>query len=509
LNYRIKPDEESIIYHVEIPKVINLRGIMTTTNNNIVEGKLFLDGQWISRDYKMEVTNKYTGEIISTFPVASKDDVDLAITAAIQTSPLMAEMPAHKRSQILNSAASLIRERREDFAFTIAVEAGKALKQAREEVNRACMTFQFAAEEAKRMHGETTPLDAASTGEGYFGFWTRRPLGVIAAISPFNFPLNLVAHKVAPAIAAGNTLVLKPASSTPLVALKLCQVLLEAGLPPGAINLVAGPGNTVGEWLITDPRAAMVTFTGSMAVGKHILSVAGIKKVTLELGNNSPVIIAPDADLKFAAKRCAMGAYSNAGQVCISVQRIYCLRSIYQPFLDEFVLATQAMVVGDPLDECVDVGPMIDSREVDRIESWIKEAVSGGAKVVTGAKREGSIYYPTILTNVNPSMRVIREEVFAPIVSVIACDDFEEAVLQADNTEYGLQAAVFTQDINRIFQAIKGLNFGGIIVHDLPTFRVDHMPYGGNRNSGLGREGVRFSMEEMTNTQMIAIRLKP
>jgi len=374
-------------------------------------------------------------------------------------------------------------------------------------VDRGISTFAIAAEEAKRIHGETVPLDAVPAGEGYFGFWVRRPVGVIAAISPFNFPLNLVAHKVAPAIAAGNAVVLKPASTTPLTAVKLCQVLSEAGLPPGAINLVVGSGGTVGEWLVTDPRVAKVTFTGSPPVGRRILAIAGIKKVTLELGNTSPVIVAPDADLEFVAKRCAVGAYYNSGQVCISVQRIYSQKAVYEPFTEQFVQASKAMVVGDPLDERVDVGPMIDAREAERIEGWVQEAQSDGAKVLTGGKREGAVYWPTVLTNVKPAMKVVAEEAFAPVASVIACDDFEESLRQADATEYGLQVSVFTRDINRVFQALKRLNFGGVIVNDTPVFRADHMPYGGNRQSGLGREGVRYAIEEMTNIQMVAIRL--
>jgi acyl-CoA reductase-like NAD-dependent aldehyde dehydrogenase len=400
----------------------------------------------------------------------------------------------------------LIRERREEFARTIATEAGKALKYARIEVDRGIGTFTFAAEEAKRMHGETVPLDAIPSGEGYFGYYVRRPVGVIVGISPFNFPLNLVAHKVAPALAAGNTMVLKPASWTPVTAVLLCQVLQEAGLPPGALNLIVGPGGTVGEWLVTDPRVAKVTLTGSVPVGRQILSMAGIKKVTLELGNTGPVIIAPDADLEYAAKRCAIGAYYNSGQVCISVQRIYSQRPVYEAFTDRFVQASRGMVVGDPLDERVDVGPMIDEKEAKRIESWVAEAQGGGAQVLTGGSRQGAVYPPTVLTDVAPTMKVVADEAFAPIASVIACDDFEESLRQADDTVYGLQVSVFTRDLQRVFQAVRRLNFGGVIVNDSPAFRTDHMPYGGNRQSGLGREGVRFAMEDMTNIQMVAIR---
>jgi acyl-CoA reductase-like NAD-dependent aldehyde dehydrogenase len=473
----------------------------------LVDDKLLIDGQWVEAGPLMEVKNKYDGKIVGTVPTARKEDVDAAIDAAERAEDVMADMPAYKRAEILLKTAALLRERSDDLAKTIAAEAGKALKFARAEVERAVSTFTIAAEEAKRLHGETIPLDAVPAGEGYFGFWTRRPVGVIAAISPFNFPLNLVAHKVAPALASGNTLVLKPASTTPLAAVKLCQILQEASLPAGAINLVVGSGGTVGEWLVTDPRVDKVTFTGSPEVGRHILSVAGIKKVTLELGNTSPVVVAPDADLDFVAKRCAVGAYYNSGQVCISVQRIYSEKSVYEPFSEKFVKATEAMVVGDPLDERVDVGPMIDAKEVDRIEDWVREAQTSGAKVLTGGKRDGTVYYPTVLADVQDDMKVIEEEAFAPVASIISSNDFESALKQANDTKFGLQVGVFTNDINRVFRAVRRLNFGGVIVNDTPNFRADHMPYGGNRQSGLGREGVKFAMEDMTNIQLVAIRL--
>lgn len=472
-----------------------------------MEYKLLIDGQWVDGGPALEVKNKYDGTLVGTVPTARKEDVDTAIAAAERAEDVMADLPAYKRADILFRAAALIRERADDLSKTIAAEAGKALKFARAEVDRAISTFTIASEEAKRLHGETIPLDAVPSGEGYFGFWTRRPVGVIAAISPFNFPLNLVAHKVAPALASGNTIVLKPATTTPLAAVKLCQILTEAGLPNGAINLVVGSGGTVGEWLVTDPRVDKITFTGSPEVGRHILSVAGIKKVTLELGNTSPVVVAPDADLDFVAKRCAVGAYYNSGQVCISVQRIYSEKQVYEPFSEKFVKATEAMVVGDPLDERVDVGPMIDPKEVDRIEDWVEEAQTAGAKVLTGGKRNGMVYYPTVLTAVQEDMKVVAEEVFAPVASIIASDDFESALQQANDTKFGLQVGVFTKDIDRVFKAVKRLNFGGVIINDTPNFRADHMPYGGNRQSGLGREGVKFAMEDMTNIQLVAIRL--
>lgn len=471
-----------------------------------MEHKLFIDGQWVDGGHPLEVKNKYTGEVFAVLPQARRQEVDAALAAATRAAPIMADLPAYKRYDILSRAAALIAERREEFARTIAIEAGKALKYARLEVERGISTFTFAAEEAKRLHGETVPLDAVPAGEGYFGFYVRRPVGVIVAISPFNFPLNLVAHKVAPALAAGNSLVLKPASWTPVTAVLLCQVLEQAGLPAGAINLIVGPGGTIGDWLVSDARVAKVTLTGSVPVGRRIVELAGIKKVTLELGNTSPAIVASDADLDWAARRCAIGAYYNSGQVCLSVQRIYCEKPVYEPFVERFVRESKAMVVGDPLDERVDVGPMIDEREACRIENWVEEARQAGATVLTGGVRQGAVYPPTVLTEVKPEMKVVAEEVFAPVAAVIACDDFEEALRQADDTSFGLQAAVFTRDLHRLFRAIRRLNFGGVIVNDSSAFRVDHMPYGGNRQSGLGREGVRFAMEEMSNLQMVAIR---
>lgn len=470
------------------------------------QARLWIGGEWVDGGPRVEVKNKYSGEVIATIPEARREEVNAAVESASDAAGVMAELPAHRRGEILWRTAQLIRERREEFARTIAAEAGKALKYARVEVDRAVSTFTIAAEEAKRIHGETVPMDAVPAGEGYFGFWVRRPVGVVAAITPFNFPLNLVAHKVAPALAAGNSVVLKPATTTPLTAVKLCQVLEEAGLPRGAVNLVVGPGGTVGEWLVTDPRVAKVSFTGSPPVGRRITEIAGIKKVTLELGNTSPVIVAPDVDLEFVARRCAVGAYYNSGQVCISVQRIYTTAPTYEPFLERFVRASEEMTVGDPLDERVDVGPMIDEREARRIEAWVEEALAGGSRVLTGHRREGAVYWPTVLVDVRPEMKVVAQEAFAPVASVIRADDFEQALAQANATEYGLQAAVFTRDVDRVFRAIRRLNFGGVIINDTPAFRADHMPYGGIRNSGLGREGVRYAIEEMTHIQMVVIR---
>ena len=467
---------------------------------------LFIDGHAVAGGAKLSVTDKYTGETLALVSTAEKADVHLALATARRAAATMAAMPAHRRGEILARAATLLRERREEFAQTIVAEAGKALKYARAEADRGAQTFAIASEEAKRIHGETVPLDAVPAGEGYFGFFVRRPVGVVAAIAPFNFPLNLVAHKVAPALAAGNAVVLKPASTTPMTAMKLAEVLATAGLPAGALNVVVGSGGTVGEWLVTDPRVDLVTFTGSPVVGRRITAVAGIKKITLELGNTSPVVIAEDADLDFAARRCAVGAYYNSGQVCLSVQRIYCQRPVYQEFLDRFVSACNAMVVGDPRDQDVDVGPMIDEREAVRIEGWVNEARGAGAKVLAGGRRQGAVYWPTVLTEVDPTMKVVAEEAFAPVASVVSSNDFGSALAAADATPYGLQAAVFTRDIDRVLRAVRELDFGGVVINDAPIFRADHMPYGGNRQSGIGREGVRHAVEEMTNVQMVSIR---
>lgn len=473
---------------------------------NLQEEKLFINGKWVKGGEVLSVTNKYDGTIIGKVYSSTLENIDKAITAAYSNVNIMARIPAHKRSEILLKTANLITEQKESLAKTIAKESGKALKYSRLEVDRAASTFITAAEEAKRIHGETIPFDAISQGEGYFGFWMRRPVGVVLAITPFNFPLNLVAHKVAPAIAAGNTIILKPATSTPLSSIALCRILQEAGLPNGAINLVFGKGSKIGDSLIIDPRISKITFTGSASVGQNIIAKAGIKKVTMELGNNSPVIICPDADLEFAANRCAIGAFYNSGQVCVSVQRIYAHRYIYEQFTTKIVEATEKLKVGNPLDETTDIGPMIDLNEVKRITEWVEEARSDGAIVQTGGKNEGALFWPTILTETKPSMKIISEEAFAPVVSIVPYDNFEDAVNMADSTNYGLQAAIFTRDINRILYGMKMLNFGGIIVNDTPSFRADHMPYGGNRQSGIGREGIKFAIEEMTNMQTIAIR---
>jgi len=469
--------------------------------------RLLVGGKWVTDGESMPVTDKYTGETIGTVPVASKTTVEKAIAAARAAFPDYSRMPAHRRFRILEKASQLLERHREEIAATICREAGKAWKYSVGEVSRAVETFRFSAEEAKRIHGETIPMDASAAGEGRFGFYLRAPVGVVAAITPFNFPLNLVAHKVGPALAAGCTLVLKPASTTPLTAIRLGQILEAAGVPPGAFNVVVGSGGTVGEWLTTDPRVSKISFTGSPPVGEAILRKAGLKKVTMELGNNSGTILEPDADLDEAIPRCAVSAFANSGQVCISLQRIYVHKSIAKTFTKRFVEHTRKIKVGNPLEKDCEVGPMIDEAEAKRAEAWIREAASEGAKVLVGGKREGRVLLPTVLTKVRPDMKVMCLEAFAPLVSIYEYERFEEAVAMVEDSPYGLQAGVYTNDLRKAMYAVDRIDVGGIMINDTSIFRVDHMPYGGNKMSGLGREGVRFAIDEMTNIKMVMFKL--
>jgi acyl-CoA reductase-like NAD-dependent aldehyde dehydrogenase len=455
----------------------------------------------------MEVFDKYSGERLGAVPDASAADVHRAVTRASVTAPAWAAVAAHKRSTILRRTAELLEGKRDALAELIARESGKAWRYASGEVSRAVETFEFAAEEAKRIHGETVPLDASAAGEGRFGFSLRTPVGVVAAITPFNFPLNLVAHKVAPALAAGNTVVLKPADKTPLTAVALARTLADAGLPEGVLEVVHGEGPTTGEALVRHPGPAKISFTGSPEVGERILAIAGLKRVTLELGNNSGVMVEPDADLDKAIPRLVMSAFANAGQVCLSLQRLYVHKDIADTLLERLVAETKALTIGDPRDRATDVGPMISEAAVDRVVSWVEAALNGGAKRACGGRREGKLLWPTVLTHTRPEMKVIAGEVFGPVVSVVRYDTFEEGLRRLGDTAYGLQAGLYTRDLEKAFAAIRRLDMGGVLINDTPIFRVDHMPYGGNRRSGIGREGVRYAVEEMTNLRMVVVNL--
>lgn len=471
------------------------------------EFKMLIHGKWVRGGERLEVRNPYNQEVIGTVPKASTDEVDQAIASAAESFEEISTMPAHQRSRILEKTSELLARNCDEIATIIATESGKAWKYSVGEVSRAVQTFKFAAEGAKNIHGETVPMDASEGSENRVGFYMRFPVGVVAAISPFNFPLNLVAHKVAPAIAAGNSVVLKPATATPLTALRMGELLLEAGLPERVLNIIIGPGSTVGNQLVSDDRVAMVTFTGSPPVGKHIISRGGLKKYTMELGSNSATIVCEDANMDLAVERCVIGSYALSGQVCISVQRIYVQQTIADEFIGKFVDATHRQVVGDPMQKDCDVGPMIDLNEAERVEQWVQEAVQGGAEILTGGVRKGAIYQPTVLTNVSSTMKVVKDEVFGPVVSIIPFDTVADAIRMTDDSRYGLQAGIFTRNIDSAFQAIRKINVGGVIINDVPTYRADHMPYGGNKESGFGREGLKFAIEEMTNPKMVCFNL--
>jgi acyl-CoA reductase-like NAD-dependent aldehyde dehydrogenase len=470
--------------------------------------KTLIGGSWRGGKELLQVTNKYTGEVIGSVPLTDKESFEQAILAAQQGFSLISSLPAYERSKILRRTSEIIDSQKEEIANIIAQEAGKALKHAKAEVERGVQTFRFASEEAKSIHGETVPMDAGLGGEKRIGFYLRFPVGIVAAISPFNFPLNLVAHKVAPAIAAGCSVILKPASTTPLTSLKLGEIMMEAGLPDGALNVIVGSGSTVGNWLVTDQRVSMITFTGSPPVGRDIKSQSGLKKVTLELGSNSACIIDESAELDMAVSRCIVGSFGYAGQVCIAVQRIYIHSKVHDEFTRRFLRGTEQLKLGDPLDPDTDVGPMINEGEAKRTESWVKEATDGGATILIGGKRRGNLYEPTVLTNVKPDMKVMAQEVFAPVVCFVPFDDFSEAVRMTDDSIYGLQAGVYTSNIENAFLAVKGIKTGGVIINDIPTFRADQMPYGGVKESGIGREGLKFAIEEMTDIKMVVFNLK-
>ncbi len=465
---------------------------------------LYIDGRWREGTRGLPVLHKYRQEVMAEVAEADEALVDEAVRAArraVDERPLS----PYRRFEILRRAADLLTERKEEFARTIAREAGKPLKYARVEVDRAIQTVSLSGEEAKRIHGEQVPVDAAPGAEGRLAFTLRVPVGVVCAIAPFNFPLNLVAHKVAPALAAGNAVVLKPATYTPLTSLMLCQLLEEAGLPPGYLNVVVGGGRTVGEALLRHRGIDLYTFTGSPEVGERIKAATGLRRVILELGNNSPNVVAQDANLDQAAQLLARFAYLYAGQFCISVQRIYVERPAYEAFLEKFVAAARAMKLGDPEEPDTDIGPLISEDDAKRVEAWVDEAIQGGAKRVLGGPRDGVLYPATVLTDVRPDMKVVCQEVFGPVASVVACSSFEEALRQANDTEYGLQAGVFTRNLDRAMKAARTLRMGGVIVNDTSGFRVDLMPYGGIKRSGIGREGPRYAVEEMTDLRIVVL----
>ena len=467
----------------------------------------WIGGAWRESADALPVINPYNGREIGATSLATPEDVEDALSAAAAAYPVMRRLPGHRRAAILARISAGIQARAEEMARTITLEAGKPIRDARGEVARAVNTFQVAAEEAKRIGGEVIPLDWAAGSEGRIGITRRQPVGPILGISPFNFPLNLVAHKIAPAIASGNPILLKPAPKTPLTALLLARIISDTDLPRGAVSIFPC-ANTLAGALVSDRRIKMISFTGSVPVGWSIKAKAVKKKVILELGGNAGVIIQDDADLDYAAKRCALGGFAYAGQVCISVQRIFVQASAYAPFMERFLPLVKAISVGDPMDEATGIGPMISREAAERAEGWIKEAVSKGAKILAGGRRDGAALAPTVLGDTGPEMAVNCVEVFAPIVTVSRYETLDDAIRQLNNSPYGLQAGLFARDIKAVFSAFDAIDVGGLIVNDVPTYRVDHMPYGGVKESGVGREGVRYAIEEMTELKLMALNLQ-
>lgn len=463
---------------------------------------LIINGERVAALSYTPLYSPYSGEEIAQIAAASKKQTLDAINSASEARSIIGNMTAFERAEILEKAVTILRDKADEAAKIIALEAAKPIVFAKAEVARTIETYKFAAEEAKRIHGETIPFDAAESGAGRFGYTVREPIGVVGAITPFNFPMNLVAHKVGPAIAAGNTIVLKPASQTPLSALFIAEVFEEAGLPAGVLNVVTGSGRVVGEAIVEDDRVNMVTFTGSPSVGIGIRNKAGLKKTTLELGSNSALIIDKDVVIDSIIDRCIMGAFSNQGQVCISLQRVYVHEEVYEEFVSKFAEAAKQLKVGDPLDPETDISALISQDDTNRALAWIAEAKEQ-ATIRTGGKLTGRILEPTIITDAASDLKVSCQEVFAPVVVINKVGSVEEAIGYVNDSRFGLQAGIYTNNIKNAMQAVKELYVGGVIVNDVPTFRVDQMPYGGVKNSGTGREGVKYAVEEMTEMKLV------
>jgi acyl-CoA reductase-like NAD-dependent aldehyde dehydrogenase len=470
-----------------------------------VERKLFVAGEWFETGDWLEVRSPYSREVVGRVAKAGAAETKRAIDAAEEA--MREPLPAHKRAEILVRVAGALGRRHDEVAQLISDEAGKPMKAARVEAKRAMSTYTFAAVEARKLAGEMVPMDAAQAGEGKLAFTLRQPIGIVGAISPFNFPLNLVAHKLAPALAAGCAVVLKPAGQTPLSALLLAELEEEAGLPPGWLNVVVGPSSEIGDVLVEDERVKAITFTGSGGVGWKLKERAPKKKVNLELGNATPVIVAADADLDAAAKAMAANSFSFAGQSCISVQRIYVERAAYDGFLDRFLPAVEALTVGDPADEDTDVGPVIDEDAKERIIEWIEEARADGAEILAGGEERDGLIQPTVIGRAAPELKVSCDEVFGPVVTVNAFDSLDEAIELANSTRYGLQAGVFTSALETALRAARELDFGGVTVNEAPTFRTDQMPYGGVKDSGNTREGPHYAVRELTEEHLVVVNL--
>ncbi|NQV36898.1 MAG: aldehyde dehydrogenase family protein [Candidatus Marinimicrobia bacterium] len=469
--------------------------------------KMVIGGRWIDKPETIDVLNPYDQSLVDTVPRGTNDDVLAAIEIAQKGYEINKELPVHKRISILKKTAVLMQERFDDLALTIATEGSKTIREARKEVGRAINTITISAEEARRINGETLPFDSVEGSENRVGYYYRFPIGIIAAITPFNDPLNLVAHKVGPAIAGGNSVIVKPATVTPLSALKLAECLFDAGLPGEILSVITGPGSEIGKALVKDDRIRMVSFTGGVEAGETVAKLSGLKKVGMELGSNSPVIVLNDCDLDKAVESCVSGAFWAAGQNCIGVQRIYIQHDIYNDFRDAFVAKTNTYKTGHQLDEDTDMGPMITPSETERVIQWVDEAIGQGATCLTGGTREGSLVKPTVMENMPPGAKLDCQEIFGPVVSLYRVGGLDEAIEKSNNVDYGLHGAIFTNNLNHAFKAIKEMNVGGIMVNDSTDYRVDLMPFGGVKKSGLGREGIRYALEEMTEPKVVCFNL--
>ena len=468
--------------------------------------KNLIGGEWRGSDDVMEVRFPYDGSLVDAVSMASAADMDDAMAAAAKGFEVTRRLPSHKRSEILQNMVRLLRERFDEVVDAMIMEGGKNRKTAVGETSRALETLKVSSEEARRLGGEVFSIDWTAAGENRQGFTRRLPVGTVLGITPFNYPINLACHKIGPAIAVGNAIILKPAEKTPLSSVILAEIVLEAGYPPGAFSMINAWGRDT-EMMVTDPRIAMISFTGSGSVGWMLKSKAGQKKVALELGGNAGLIVHNDADLAVAAGEAAAGGFANAGQNCISVQRLLVQKDVFEEFTDLFVDQVKALKVGDPRDADVDIGPMISLGDAERAESWVNEAQRAGASLLFGGKRDGTMFPPTVMTETSPDMRVNCQEVFAPVVTVSPYDTWDDAVATINDTPYGLQAGLFTNDVKRIMDAWERIEVGGLQVNSASTFRVDHMPYGGIKASGYGREGIKFAMEDMTELRLMVLNL--
>lgn len=460
-----------------------------------------INGSFVFTSQKFKVKNRYTNEEFAEVSLAFENDVTNAINSAHEAFQISKKLPTHKRASILRKIAARIEGKKDELAEIITIETGKPIKLSRIEVDRSITTFQFAAEEVGHLFGEVIPLDVTPQSENRFGIVKRFPIGPILAITPFNFPINLAAHKIAPAIAAGNTIVFKPASACMISGIKLAEIVNDCCETPGMINSITCSGSTLNKF-IADDRIKKISFTGSSEIGWAIKQKSFKQKVTLELGGNAGVFVDDNSNLDFAVPRIAVGSFAHAGQICIAVQRIFVHKNIYKDFEKRFIEETSKIKYGDPMDENVLVGPMITDGDAKRVEEWVNEAVESGAKILIGGKREGGFYQPSILTNTTPEMKVNSMELFAPVVTLEKVDSFEEGIEHVNNSVYGLQAGVFTNNLQNAFDAYENIEVGGVIINDYPTFRVDNMPYGGVKESGVGREGIRYAIEEMTELKL-------